>query len=354
MFISKGIFYDGHSSAAHEATVYWDKTTGEITVQGDTFESVTGSLRNAQTENEYDNLRIRFGALSTEILKISDPQVISEIKVFQKENGLESWYWKLVNSGLTTHLLISCGILGLLVAAYLLILPWIAEKAVALLPESYDNQMGDTFYNEFSEFNDVDSAKTKALNAFAAKLSLQNKKKLSFSVVESSTVNAFALPNGKIVVYTGILQKMNNYQELVALLGHEATHVNNRHSMKMLCRNVSGYLFVSLLLSDINGIMAVVGDNVRSLQSLSFSRKFEEEADNGGLDIMMKNKVNPKGMADLFSKLNEKSNLSLPAFLSSHPMTEERIKNVNTFRAKNRSSFDNKKELSALFATMKK
>ena len=59
---------------------------------------------------------------------------------------------------------------------------------------------------------------------------------------------------------------MKSYEELVALIGHEATHVNHRHGMKLLCRDLSGYLFVSAILGDANGIMAVITDNVNSLQ----------------------------------------------------------------------------------------
>ncbi|WP_395057879.1 M48 family metallopeptidase, partial [Flavobacterium sp.] len=114
------------------------------------------------------------------------------------------------------------------------------------------------------------------------------------------------------------------------LIGHEVSHVNNRDSMKMLCRNLSGYLFVSAILGDTNGIMAIIGDNANTLQSLSFSRKFEHQADVEGFKILTANHVNPKGMSNLFKRLQEdKSALSIPEFLSSHPITNERINDID-------------------------
>jgi predicted Zn-dependent protease len=118
---------------------------------------------------------------------------------------------------------------------------------------------------------------------------------------------------------------MENYDELAGLIGHEVTHVNQRHSMKMLSRNVSGYLFVSAVLSDVNGIMATIGDNINSLNSLSYSRSFEQQADEEGLDLMLQNNINPKGMTNLFKRLQSENNIDIPQFLSSHPVTENRI-----------------------------
>jgi beta-barrel assembly-enhancing protease len=121
--------------------------------------------------------------------------------------------------------------------------------------------------------------------------------------------------------------------ELVGLIGHEAAHVNNRHSMKMLCRNLSGYLFISTVLGDVNGVMAVLGDNVNTLQSLSFSREYEREADEEGFAIVTKNHVNPKGMVTLFQRLQQEHSIEMPEFLSTHPVTKDRIMTIKTMIA---------------------
>jgi predicted Zn-dependent protease len=122
---------------------------------------------------------------------------------------------------------------------------------------------------------------------------------------------------------------MKNHDELAGLIAHEVSHVNNRHSMKMLCRNLSGYLFISVVLTDVNGIMAVIGDNVHNLQSLSYSRQFEKQADIEGVELMIENKINPKGMTNLFKRIQKNDVFLLPEFLSSHPITQDRIDYIN-------------------------
>jgi predicted Zn-dependent protease len=100
--------------------------------------------------------------------------------------------------------------------------------------------------------------------------------------------------------------------------------------MKMMSRNLAGYLIISILLTDVNGVMTVIADNAQELHSLSYSRKFEQEADEKGLQILMNNRANPRGMVQLFEQLEQEETLTSPALLSSHPLTAERKKHMNT------------------------
>ncbi|OFX25761.1 MAG: hypothetical protein A2041_14640, partial [Bacteroidetes bacterium GWA2_31_9b] len=263
-------------------------------------------------------------------------------------------YQKLINLGIKIHIGIALIILGLIIVVYLFLIPWLAEKSVVLIPQDYDVEIGNTFYNEYLNYNTIDSIKSKELNHFASQLELKNTNEVKFIVVESETVNAFALPNGNIIVFTGIIDKMNDYDELVGLIGHEVSHVNNRHSMKMMCRNLSGYLFISVILSDVNGIMAVIGDNIHNLQSLSYSRHFEREADIEGLNLMIQNNTDPNGMINLFKRLQSERDILLPEFLSSHPITEDRLNYIDKLIKSSSYKVDENKTLKDLFVEIKK
>jgi len=173
-------------------------------------------------------------------------------------------------------------------------------------------------------------------------------------VIDSPTVNAFSLPDGNIIVFTGLIHLMNDYDELAGLIGHEVSHVNNRHSMKMLCRNLSGYLFISAVLSDVNGIMAIIGDNVHNLQSLSYSRQFERQADEQGTQLMVLNGINPKGMTDLFTRLKSSETVVIPGFISSHPITTDRIVDINRLIQRTPHKFHKNSKLEELFRHVKK
>ena len=147
---------------------------------------------------------------------------------------------------------------------------------------------------------------------------------------------------------------MQNYDELVGLIGHETSHVNNRHAMKMICRNLSGYIFISAVLGDANGVMATIGDNVNTLQSLSFSREFEHEADVDGFKILVNNKINPQGMSNLFKRLqDEEFSISVPEFLSLHPVTTDRIAFINKMTQSKSYPFQENSKLKNLFDQMK-
>lgn len=130
---------------------------------------------------------------------------------------------------------------------------------------------------------------------------------------------------------------MNDWKQLAGLLAHELAHVDKRHSLKSLSRSLSIYLAVSVLTTDLSGASTVLIDNAFKLNELSHSRSFEKEADDTGFDYLVENNINPVGMVELFEKiekeesmvLNEKSRKVL-RYISTHPLTEERILSLKT------------------------
>ena len=109
----------------------------------------------------------------------------------------------------------------------------------------------------------------------------------------------------------------------------------------------------SVILGDANGIMATIGDNVNSFQSLSFSREFEHQADADGFKILIANKVNPQGMSNLFKRLQQHHSISIPEFLSSHPVTENRIDFINKMIKNQKNQKVTNPQLEKLFAKLK-
>lgn len=319
------IFYDGNSSVPQkiELTLNVFNETIEFQIaDGSTYKWL---VKDIVFDKRHTGLYLEYGTDILQHIKIKDVYFITAIYDFRKQKNHIGWYQKLIGLGSAAHFGIAIGIMAIIGLCYVYVIPWVAEKSVVLIPEEYDDKLGNSTWIGNQNFITIDSTKTKILNDFAKQLDLKNSKQLKFTVVKSNEINAFALPDGNIVVYTGILKEMKDYEELVGLLGHEASHVNNRHSMKMLCRSLSGYLFISVILGDANGIMATIGDNVNSFQSLSFSREFEHQADLDGFKILVANKVDPQGMSNLFKRLQQQQFIAIPEFLSSHPVTENRI-----------------------------
>ena len=351
---SVGIFFDGKSAIPQPCSMVLDTQKGMLLFETETGYQEQWLLSAVSFENFGNSLQLqKQSADGFAILKITNTTFAAAIQKFRKENNHINWYEKLLASGFKMHLVLAMVIFSLIGLTYFYVIPWVGEKSVALIPESYDDTLSATFISDNLLFSEAESKKTKALNAFAKDLQLNNKKNLKFIFVEEDIVNAFALPDGTIVVYSGIVNKMKNYDELVALLGHEAAHVNHRHSMKMLCRNLSGYLFISAILGDANGIMATIGDNVNSFQSLSFSREFEQEADREGFAIVIKNKVNPNGMLNLFKRLQNEGNTIIPEFLSSHPVTQQRIATTKALVKTSQYQVKENVKLNQLFQQLK-
>jgi predicted Zn-dependent protease len=142
-------------------------------------------------------------------------------------------------------------------------------------------------------------------------------------------VNAFAMPGGHIVIYSGIICAMKHPDELFALLGHEATHVNQRHSLQMMLTNLTSSYLLSILTSDFNGLGSTLINNADLLRELGYSRKLEAEADWKGQEIMIQNKVNPA--------YSDNGNWS---FLRSHPVTQDRISESKKFSQQHVGSFN--------------
>ena len=353
MYRIEAKYFDGQSSVVHQVIFSVTERFDELCLQfadGSSFVWHTDDLNFEQYGNY---LEIRNKQFSGAFLKIKDEYFAKQFLEAMKWKNKVDVHRRILSIGFPKIVGIAVVMLALIVAAYFYLLPPIAEKSAALLPESLDTYFGDVFINTFLDENKIDSTKTVCLEKFAAQINFENTKMLHFSVVESNEINAFALPNGHIVVYSGILNKIQNPNELTALLAHEAMHINNRHSIKMLCRNLAGYMLISLIFNDVNGIMAVLADNTQQLHSLSYSRKFENEADEQGLKILMDNHIDPNGMTQLFSLIEREEKIAIPKIISTHPLTKERKENMEKIIKKSKTDVLPHYDLDSLFLQMK-
>ncbi len=218
---------------------------------------------------------------------------------------------------------------GLLLALYYWLLPVVVSFVVSKIPVSAEVAMGEKFYQGLMSNAHVDKKATAALTGFAGCIDFETKYPLRFTVVENNDVNAFALPGGHVVVYSGIIDKLKTPEELAALLAHEVTHIKERHSLNALTRSMAGSVLLSFVFGDDGTLANLLLSKADEIHQLGFSRSMEKEADLKGLQLMANNHLDTQGMLRLMQRLQaeEKENLSrgAPAYLSSHPLTEERI-----------------------------
>lgn len=155
-----------------------------------------------------------------------------------------------------------------------------------------------------------------------------------FAVLDTPVINAFAVPGGYVYVTRGILALISNEAELATVLGHELGHISARHSLKRMSQMIlvqTGLAVVSAVdkrLADIAGL-ASVG---LQLLFLKYSRDDEYQADSLGVAYSRRAGWSPVFMIDFFHSLEKLGDLSggrpLPGFLSTHPLTKDRIEKV--------------------------
>jgi predicted Zn-dependent protease len=155
-----------------------------------------------------------------------------------------------------------------------------------------------------------------------------------FSVLDSPVVNAFAVPGGYVYVTRGILALMKSEAELAVVLGHELGHVNARHSIHRMSEQMLfglGLAVGSSLNKTVADIAGIAGIGVQLL-FLKYSRDDERQADQLGVEYSRKGGYNPGEMIGFFASLGKMGDLSsrnsIPGFLSTHPLTSERIQNT--------------------------
>jgi len=171
-----------------------------------------------------------------------------------------------------------------------------------------------------------------------------------FAVLDTPVINAFAVPGGYVYVTRGILALMNTEAELAAVIGHELGHVNARHSVRRMSNLMIAQigLAVGSALSDSVARISGFASVGIQLLFLKFSRDDEREADDLGVRYARGGGYNPGDMIAFFNSLEKMGDLSgksaLPGFLSTHPLTGERIEKVKSLLAADDSRLARKNE----------
>jgi len=156
------------------------------------------------------------------------------------------------------------------------------------------------------------------------------------SLINSPQVNAFCLPGGKIVVYTGILPAAQNEAALATVLGHEMAHATSRHgSQRMLQQNLAQTAMagVAMSLSDMDydkqrAVMGALGAGAQFGVLMPFSRKHESEADAIGLIYMARAGYDPQESIRFWKRMETATGSQPPEFLSTHPSHGTRIQQL--------------------------
>jgi Zn-dependent protease with chaperone function len=218
-------------------------------------------------------------------------------------------------------------VLGLWFGADLLV-----ELAVSRIPVEWEHKLGESAYREFLTHQEVmkDGPAVTALGEMTQRLTEQipnNPYKFEVTVVKSDVVNAFALPGGYVVVFTGLMKKAESGEEVAGVLSHELNHVLQRHGLERIVKSLGLLTVVAIVLGDQQGLVGMMKQLGVELLTLKFGREQETEADLTGLQLLQRAKIDPSGMIRFFERLSEKDQGRME-WLSTHPMSTARAERL--------------------------
>ncbi|MBS0169763.1 MAG: M48 family metallopeptidase [Nitrospira sp.] len=234
-----------------------------------------------------------------------------------------------------SHRLLWGSLLGALVGLGLML--WfgsdlIVEWAVAKIPIEWERKLGESVYQDFLSKETVlkDGPAVSAVQEMTQRLAEKipdNPYTFQVSVVQSPVVNAFALPGGYVVVFTGLMNKAESGEEVAGVLSHELNHVLQRHGLERMVKMLGLAAVVGIIVGDQQGVLGLAKQLGMELATLKFGRAQETEADLTGLRLLSDAGIAPDGMIRFFERLSEKDGGRVELF-STHPMSAARAERL--------------------------
>jgi predicted Zn-dependent protease len=159
--------------------------------------------------------------------------------------------------------------------------------------------------------------------------------KWEVNLIDSEQLNAFCMPGGKIMFYTGLIRKLNlSDEEIAVVMGHEIAHALREHSREQVSQAAAAQTAIGIgtqLLGLGSGATQVTGAAYEALVASRFSRAHETEADRIGLELMARAGYNPQAGVSLWQKMGSAgSGGGTPDFLSTHPSDSSRVQQIQS------------------------
>ena len=235
--------------------------------------------------------------------------------------------WLLVGAGVLAILLI-VGYYGVLAGSRI---------AMRALPVSVDRTIGDQAFAAMDQPGPEihDPVVVDAVSKIVARLGKQanagraadDQFDFRVHVINADVMNAFALPGGQIVVFTGLIEACDEPDQLAGVLAHEMAHVTLRHGLERVGQSLGLALAVDLVVGNIEGIATAGVELLRMATANSYSREQETAADAEGVRLMNAAGLDPLALGQFFQKLKAQQG-GVPgalAWISTHPDHDVRI-----------------------------
>jgi predicted Zn-dependent protease len=221
---------------------------------------------------------------------------------------------------------------------------WVTVFRIQKMTDKTEKKLGELFWDVFKKSGKENKNEFVKLSvdSIVTRLCVSNnidKKKLKIHVLNKDDINAFALPNGHLVVYSGLITNADNAEEVAGVIGHELAHIELNHVMKKLIKEIG--LSVLITMTTGGGSGETIKEAAKTLSSSAFDRELEKEADLKAVEYLVKAEVNPKYFADFMFKIAEKENEAdkYLTWISTHPDSKKRAAYILAESKKSRVAF---------------
>jgi Zn-dependent protease with chaperone function len=339
-----GRFFDGESASAQSVTVEVDSDSIVIASR----DSTNVTERTFSKSSSLPQLRLDG---SYEILLDKVARVVltgKNVESWMRENNLR------IRSRTTVPRrwsLTSLAALSLFSVSFIALLLWSVPQCavvfVPLIPISAEEEIGEHMHKSIVKNLKGECSNREAqvaVQRFVNRLLKESgsRRKVRVTLVNSPTLNAFAVPGGNIYVLRGIIKAASSGNELAAVIAHELGHVTKRHILKSLTQQIGLRVVATYLSAGLD----TIGDASLFLSShligFSYSRGNESEADLVGMEFLKDAGIDSRGAASFFTHIKEKlgdPTNGIGGYLATHPSHTERIEALLPIETSGKDAF---------------
>lgn len=222
---------------------------------------------------------------------------------------------------------------------------WVSLLKVQKVTDRTEEKLGDLFLDIFkkSETEVKNLFVTNSIDNLVSKICTANKierESIKIHILKKDEINAFALPGGHIIIYTGLILNSDNQEELSGVICHEIAHIQLNHVMRKLVKEVGLSVLISMTTG--NGGPEAIGGAAKILSSSAFDRSLEKEADIEAVDYLVKANIDPEPFANFLYRLSDKDNETSRylSWISTHPESKERAEYIIEYSRDKKSVYE--------------
>ncbi|MCS6289804.1 MAG: M48 family metallopeptidase [Nitrospira sp.] len=326
-------YLDGRTATRHHVTLTVTPAALHIAMSnGSAKQWPYDEIRQTQGTYRGEPVRLEFGPEPAEAIVISTAALLDDIHETAPTLARHFHNPARRNARIGWTLCAAVVVAIMAVTLYRWGIPGVASAATPYVPVAWEDSLGRQVVAHLAPETQQcrDPERLRKLDHIVQTLAATHPAspyRITLSVVDEPTVNAFAAPGGRVVILRGLLEQTASPEQLAGVLAHELQHVYQRHTTKAILEQTTATLLLSAVSGDMAGGLAWGLEGARAMGSLHYSRTHEMEADIEALRMMQAARLDPAAMIAAYGTMERgaQDHAAPPDFLSTHPNMGERL-----------------------------